>query len=351
MPKHVVLVGAGGNIGSHLGRNLARMQDIGRIVAVDRDVYERRNLVNQDILEQDLGQPKALVQARRLLEIRRDLEVRAIHAPLETLPLGQWRADLIVACLDSRIARQTVNERAWRLGVPWIDSGVLGWESLARVNVYTPGHDAPCLECAWSEDDYRMLEQLYPCAAGINAPAPNGATSELGALAAALLAVECRKMLAGEFDRAAISRQVTVNARWHRLEVTAFRRNERCRFDHAAWPIEPLDCRASAVRIGDLLAMAPAVRVPGQRFVRRLVCPACHDEKRLFLLAASLDADHRQCQRCGRPMIAPGFDIVESLDWNLPSDVKNLTLGEAGLRANDVLHAGARYLEILSNPL
>ena len=344
--KSIVVAGAGGNIGSHFTPHLARMPQIGRVTLIDRDVYEPRNVGNQDIAPRDVGKPKVLVQARRLVEIRPNLEVNAVHAPLESAPLGTWRADLIVACLDSRAARQAVNERAWRLGAPWVDSGVLGSEWLARVNVYAPADDAPCLECAWSDADYGLLEQEYPCGGAAHAPAPNGASSELGALAAAMLALECRKMLAGETDCAAVGRQATLNARWHRLSVTAFRRNPRCRFNHARWRIEPLPCDIRQARIADLLELAECVRAPGQRFLRRLVCPACHGEKRLFHLDGSLEEAVRRCGACRRPMAAPGFDVVESLGRDLPADVRSLPLDEAGLRYGDVLQAGDRYLEI-----
>jgi molybdopterin/thiamine biosynthesis adenylyltransferase len=346
MPAKSIVVAGAGNIGSHLTESLARMPEVGRVVLIDKDVYEPRNVTNQDIVPRDVGKPKVQVQARRLAEIRPKLEVAAIHAPLESLALGEWRADLIVACLDSRVARQAVNERAWRLGVPWVDSGVLGSEGLARVNVYAPSNEAPCLECAWSDEDYRLLEQRYPCSAAASAPAPNGASSELGALAAAMLAVECRKMLAGETGCAAVGRQATFNARWHRFSVTSFRRNPRCRFDHATWRIEPLRCDTHEMRIEDLLAMAETVRVPGQRFVRRLVCSMCYGERRMFRLEGSIGAARRRCGACRRPMVAAGFDIVESLDHDLPEEVRNLSLDEAGLRYGDVLQAGDRYFEI-----
>lgn len=349
--KSIVVAGAGGNIGSHLLPHLARMAEVERVVLIDRDVYESRNVANQDIVLRDVEKPKVLVQARRLAEIRPSLEVNAIHAPVESPPLGVWRADLIVACLDSRAARQVVNERAWRLGVPWVDSGVLGLESLARVNVYAPADGAPCLECAWSDEDYRLIERPYPCGGPAGAPAPNGASSALGALAAAMLALECQEMLAGEIACAAVGRQATFNARWHRLTVTSFRRNPRCRFDHAAWRIEPLRCDTRAKRVADLLALAETIRVPGQRFVQRLVCPACCGEKRLFSLDGSIDERTRRCSACRRPMAAPGFDIVESLDRGLPAEVRNRTLDEAGLRYGDVIQAGDRYFEIAANPV
>jgi molybdopterin/thiamine biosynthesis adenylyltransferase len=344
--KSILVAGCGGNIGSHLLRSLARMPGLGHVTLVDHDVYEPRNVANQDILPRDVGKPKVQVQAGRLAEIRPDLEIDAIHAPLESLPLGAWRVDLIAACVDSRAARQPVNERAWRLGVPWVDSGVLGSEWLARVNVYAPAYDAPCLECAWSDADYRLLEQRYPCTGAAYAPAPNGASAELGALAAALLALECRKMLTGEIDRAAVGRQATIDARWHHLSVTSFRRNPHCRFDHATWRIEPWRCDTRQTRIADLLSLAETVRVPGQHFVRRLVCSACCGEKRLFRLDGSLDAALRRCGACRRPMAAPGFDVVESLDRGLPQAERNQTLEEAGLRYGDVVQAGDRFFEI-----
>jgi molybdopterin/thiamine biosynthesis adenylyltransferase len=343
--KSIVMAGAG-NIGSHFAENLARMNEVERVVIVDRDTYEERNVGNQRIVPRDIGKPKAMVQARRLLEIRPSLEVHAIHAALENLPLGAWRADLIVACLDSKAARQVVNERAWRLGLPWVDSGVMGQEWLARVNAYLPAVDAPCLECSWSEVDYKLLEQQYLCGNGNGEPPPNTASSELGALAAAMLSLECRKMLAGEMECAAVGRQATYNARWLKFAVSEFRRNTRCRFDRATWRIEPLRCDTRAMRLAGLLEMAPTVRVPGHRFVRRLVCPACCGEKRLFHLESSLDAVQRRCSACRRPMVTPGFDIVENLNRDLPADVRGQTLDEAGLRYGDVVQAGDGYFEI-----
>jgi hypothetical protein len=344
--KTIIVAGAGGVIGSHFVPHLARMSEVERVVLIDRDTYEPHNVANQDILPRDVGRPKVLVQARRMVKIRPNLEVVAIHAPLESVPMGTWRAGLIVACLDSRAARQAVNERAWHAGTTWLDSGVLASESLARVNIYTPAAGAPCLECAWSVDDYRLLERQYPCDGVAQVPGPTGAPSALGALAAAMLALECHKMLSGDFDRAAIGRQVTLNPRWHQSSVTQFRRNPLCRFDHATWTIEPLACHTHELRLADLLPASGAARVAGQRFVRRRLCSGCGREKRMFHLECSLGPGLRQCGACGRHMATPGFDVVESLDRDLPPDVLGMSLAAAGLRYGDVVQCGDRFWEI-----
>jgi hypothetical protein len=347
--RTIVVAGAGGVIGSHFVPHLARMSEVERVVLIDRDTYEPRNVANQDILPRDVGRPKVLVQARRMVKIRPNLEVVAIHAPLESVPMGTWRSSLIVACLDSRAARQAVNEKAWHTGAPWLDSGVLASESLARVNIYTPAAGAPCLECAWSTDDYRLLEQQYPCDGVAQVPGPTGAPSALGALAAAMLALECHKMLSGDFDRAAIGRQVTLNPRWHQSSVTQFRRNPRCRFDHATWSMESLACDIHALRLADLLSENGAARVPGQRFVRRRLCRGCGREKRTFHLEGSLGAGFLRCGACGKLMTTPGFDVVESLDRDLPPDVLRLSLAGAGLRYGDVVQCGDRFWEFAAD--
>ena len=42
----VIVVGCGGNIGSHLLTHLARMAIVDRIVLIDKDTYEERNLLS-----------------------------------------------------------------------------------------------------------------------------------------------------------------------------------------------------------------------------------------------------------------------------------------------------------------
>jgi molybdopterin/thiamine biosynthesis adenylyltransferase len=342
--KSIVMTGLGA-IGSHLALHLARTPDVGCVTLVDRENYEIHNVLsaNQDILPNDVDRPKVEVQARRMRAIRPDLEIIAVHAALETLPLAVWRADLIIAGLDSRGGRQAVHTRAWHLGVPLLDTGVLASEWLARVNIYVPGEDAPCLECAWSERDYELLEQEYPCGGPAHSPAHTGGPSALGSLAAAMAALESRKVLFGDPGRTAIGLQVMANARWHQYTETSFRRNPQCRFDHAVWPIEPLRCRLEDMCLRDLLDLGGgSASVPLQRFVRRRLCRDCGRAETQFHLEASLDS---QCS-CGGAMKAPGFDIVETLNGQLPPQVLRMSLAEAGLRNGDVLKTANRYLEI-----
>ncbi|MEW6207430.1 MAG: ThiF family adenylyltransferase [Acidobacteriota bacterium] len=335
--KTVILVGAGGNIGSHLAPHLARMKEVGQVVLIDKDFYEEKNLGSQDIISRDVGKSKAKVQALRLRQINPSLEVRFIADAVERIPVGALRGDVILACLDSRISRQSVNQLAWRLGVPLLDAGVQADSLLARVNLYVPGADSACLECAWDDGDYALLEQSYPCEG--QRIAPTNAPSSLGAMAASLQAIECRKALAGDVSFS--NHQVLIDARHHRHFVTRFARNPRCRFDHRVWSIEKLSLRLEQATLGDLFELANSdrayARLESKPFVKRLTC-GCGRAKRLLHLYCSLAA--QRC-RCGQMMMAAGFDLAEKLEsCELRSGDLRRALLSVGLRAGDVISLG-----------
>ncbi|MFQ5352927.1 MAG: ThiF family adenylyltransferase, partial [Candidatus Binatia bacterium] len=86
----VVVVGLG-NVGSQLAPLAARMPGVGRVVLIDHDSYERKNLRAQAIRAADIGRTKALVQADRLREINPALNLVAIVDRFETVPLGFLR--------------------------------------------------------------------------------------------------------------------------------------------------------------------------------------------------------------------------------------------------------------------
>jgi molybdopterin/thiamine biosynthesis adenylyltransferase len=343
--RSAVVVGAG-NIGSFLIALLARLPSIGRLTIIDRDYYDAKNVRGQDITLRDVGLAKASVQARRARRINAALSVEALVEPVENVPLGRLRADVILACVDSRQARRYLNQAAWRIGAPLIDAGVLADGLLARVEVYVPSPTAPCLECGWSAADYAALEQAYPCLDGGPHPAPTNAPASLGALAAALQAIECEKLLCGQVQDALIARQVVLDARSHRHFVTAQHRNARCRFDHLTFGIEPLKASPARLSMRQVLALAPVVRgvhgeltlrVDGKSFLTEVRCPGCGDVRPAFFrLSGRLLPSEAMCAVCGRERVATGFDRVERLSALLPKSHLARPLSSFGFRRGDV---------------
>jgi molybdopterin/thiamine biosynthesis adenylyltransferase len=355
---HIIVAGAGGNIGSHLVPLLARDPNVVQLTLIDCDVYEPKNLASQDIVPGDFGRPKVRVQSRRARQINPRLHVRPIHARLEDVPLGLCRGDFIVACLDSKEARRHVNEIAWHLNIPWIDGGVEAGAMLARVNIYQPGLERPCAECAWDPRDYRLLDVRHPCDDGRPQSHPTNAPACLGALAASLQAVEISKLLTGALDQALIGRQVLIEAATHRHFVTWFRHNPRCRFDHQTWKIRPLAESPARLSLRAAFRMAgdsPGLGFAGKTLATRLDCPRCGFGRPVFKLRHRLDARERRCDRCGSELLASAFHTHARLDpATVPHGAENLPLASLGLRPGDVISLGAgaeeTYVELAGLP-
>jgi molybdopterin/thiamine biosynthesis adenylyltransferase len=337
--KTVTLVGLG-NIGSNLAAYIARLPQVGEMIVVDFDVYEEKNLESQAITARDVGQPKALVVAKRLAGLAPGLQVMAVPQRFETVPRGALRADVIVGAVDSKAARVRLGEIAWRLGVPWIDSGVQVPDGLARVAVYTPGAEAPCYECALSDADYEHLEQVHWCTGGAGT-ASTDAPAYLGGLAAGLAAAECEKLLSGRLDESLAGREVVVSAKHHTHFVTNYRRNELCRFDHRAWRIEKLEARSGLFSLEQTLGLVNGnggvqLRVEGHRFVTKLTCAGCGRSADILRLSGRLDT--RACRDCGDSMIPMGFYTYDRLESGaLPASATRRSLWSLGLRAGDIL--------------
>lgn len=225
----VIIVGAG-NIGSHLASFIARA-GIGQIGIVDRDRVSAENCTNQDFLHIDVGHAKSDVLAERLRREFPHVEINSFAADLEDVPLGHFQVDVLLGCLDSRRARQTlVSEIGGPLGITVVDGGV-GEGLRGRVQVFVPSETSACLECTWGKEDYRMLAAEYPCSPGgaFEAP-PTLSPAFMGATVASFMAAECVQLLAGELPTQ--SRELAFDLCHRRFLESRLRRAPSCRFDH-----------------------------------------------------------------------------------------------------------------------
>ena len=356
----IVVVGSGGNIGSHLVPHLGRMPGIKHVILIDPDTYEAGNLLSQDIRSRDVGKKKVRVQARRLRALRADLQVTALDREVQAVPLGRLRGAMILTCLDSRASRRWVNQAVFRLGVPWIDAGVQADGLLARVTVYLPGASEACLECSWDASDYAQLEVEYPC--GRTGTAPTRAPSGLGALAASLQALECQRRLSrtGVGDAPEAGREVLLDARYHKHYVTRLVRNPDCRFDHETWRVERLDRSPARVSLQDAFDLGGTgkgefLEVEERSFATRLRCRACGRTRRTLMLLDALPASGRVCPGCEGEFMAPGFELLERLEARaIPAGQLRRSLHSLGFRPGDhvsLVSAGRRmHFELGGSP-
>jgi molybdopterin/thiamine biosynthesis adenylyltransferase len=250
----LLLIG-GGNIGAAAAATIAEL-GFGFIRIIDRDTVELRNMVNQLYVSGDIGRPKAEALADHVRRINRSAEVEAIVADLEDVPLGLLTdVDLCLAGLDSNHARQVLNNGlAWPQGLPVIDGGVDGFgEPIGVVDVFVPGADNACRECAWGDEHYRQLGREMPCnPKTVAAGPPTGASALLGAAVASLMVQEAQRFFAG--PRPMESRQLYFDLRRPGITVSRLCRAARCRFDHVVVEHRiALQMAFAAATVGDLL--------------------------------------------------------------------------------------------------
>ena len=177
--KHVLVAGCGG-IGNYVIEYLARA-GVGRITAVDSDVFEESNLNRQlYATAATLGKNKVTAAAERVREIAPGTAFDFWLSRLRgsTAPSALRGKDLVLDALDSIEDRLMLEEACGEAGLCLVHGAVAGW--LAQAMTVSPGSGS--------------LRTFYENNA---APATHAVLSFAPALCAAVQAAEALKLLCG----------------------------------------------------------------------------------------------------------------------------------------------------------
>lgn len=208
--SRVLVVGAGA-LGNEVLKNLALL-GFGHITVMDFDNIEYANL-SRSILYRgsDCGKEnyKAEVAARRLQEINPNVQVRSIVGDVrQDLGLGVLRRmDVVIGCLDNRLARLYINRLCHRMGIPWVDGAIERMAGL--LNVYVPGQS--CYECQLTpeEEAYIRVQRGCPDVAIQDLVQGRVPTSPLAAsIIGAMQVQEALKLLPGSRGRSLARRSI-----------------------------------------------------------------------------------------------------------------------------------------------
>ncbi|MBN8682934.1 MAG: ThiF family adenylyltransferase [Chitinophagales bacterium] len=158
----VMVVGAGA-LGNEVLKNLALL-NIGRILIVDFDTIEYSNLCRSVLFRRsdcNGKKYKSTVAAQRIRKINPNIKVASINGSIiSDVGLGLFRrVDVIIGCLDNRLARMFINRYAHLCGRTWIDGAI---ENLSGdLDVYRPG--VSCYECELTAAEHRMITYRLGC--------------------------------------------------------------------------------------------------------------------------------------------------------------------------------------------
>lgn len=158
----IMVVGAGA-LGNEVLKNLALL-NVGNILICDFDHIEYSNLSRSVLFRESDVKDKRLkadVAAERIKEINPNIKVQTIKGDIMIdVGIGVFRRmDVVIGCLDNRLARLFINRHSYKVYKTWVDGAI---ENLAgELNVYTPG--ISCYESQLSEIEWTNIRHKMGC--------------------------------------------------------------------------------------------------------------------------------------------------------------------------------------------
>ena len=175
-----IIVAGVGATGNAVAQALA-LSGVGHLILCDPDHIEESNLSRTPLFgPDDLGQPKVLAAKRSLEAQWPGIRITTHIGRFEDcLGLGKLNSiDLVMSCLDSRIARFNLAARCRLVLAPVIDGGTSAWAGEIRPFLDA---DGPCYSCTLSAKDRGQSDTPWSCldAGDDGRPEPSAAPSSL----------------------------------------------------------------------------------------------------------------------------------------------------------------------------
>jgi molybdopterin/thiamine biosynthesis adenylyltransferase len=341
-----IIVAGAGAIGNELLKGLA-LAGIGRVLVIDLDIVSPSNLSRSVLFrDEDVGQPKAVVAARRAMDLNPDIRVIPVVGDLRRdLALSTMRrADLVLGALDNIEARFVLNRRTRLAAAPWIDAAIS--DSQAQVVRYLPGRGA-CYECTFSEGMRQRFSERYSCT-GLVRRMPDRAvpTTIVGAsVAAALQLQDALRFLHDPESGLRSGQRLTTLLEDHRQLLDTLPDDPEC-LAHLppAVPELALD-RGPEDLTPETLAQAagtPGAMVDlGFDIVESFTCAVCDAVQPVCRPAALVFEEEALCPVCGGERI-----VSLTPEIGPASPARSTTLACLGAAPREILRVGGRWLQI-----
>lgn len=350
----ILVVGAGA-LGNEILKNLALL-GVGNVFLVDLDRIANSNLSRCVLFrEDDCGQPKVEVAARRARELYPEMRVQPFAGNVVyDLGLGVFLwADVVLGGLDNREARVAINLAAARAGKIWVDGAIERLDGVARV--FDPA-TGPCYECTMSAIDWQMLAARRSCALLSRDEMLDGkvpTTPTTASIVAGIQTQEAVKLLHG---LPVIDGQgVVFDGTHHQSYLVRYTRKDDCLAHEPYEPIESLPRQIGETTAGELLERArgdlgaDAVIEMNQDVLSSLLCPTCDSEEPFFSSLGKVTVAQSLCPRCANPRTPR---LLRRIDGS-SRPILDRPLAALGIPPWDILGARAgdryRYYEFIGD--
>lgn len=365
-----VLVAGAGALGNEVVKSLA-LFGVGHIYVVDFDRIELSNLTRSVLFrEEDAYQHryKAEVVAERAREINPQIEVTPIVGNLfSDVGLGLYRSvDVIIGCLDSRLARYQLNRLALRAGKTWIDGSIENLTGVVRV--FAP--DVSCYECGLSKDEFNQIMLRTGCADVVRMQSSAGRIATTPISASVVGAVQVQEAMK------VIHADLADSAKWKTLQGKMWRYDgmsmSTSLFKYATWKpdcpahecwadIRPCPGLSAEDSLQDALAKlkdilkvkAVEINMRNNRFIERIISDRPERVFEVRMAESRLEA-HIQAEAELRKLSYKTLfhkDFMENLDDGFP--FPGMSLLQIGIPWYDVLQVstekGMFYVELTAD--
>lgn len=362
-----VLVAGAGALGNEVVKDLT-LFGVGHIYVVDFDQIEISNLTRSVLFrEQDAFNHhfKAEIVARRAMEINPQITVTPIVGNLfSDVGLGIYRSvDVVIGCLDSRIARYFLNRLCMRAGKTWIDGSI---ENLTgTVRVFSPR--LSCYECSLSSEEFNHIMLRTGCADVVRMQATSGrvATTPISAsIIGAMQVQEAMKVIHRQNEDSKTFR--TLEGRMLHYEGMT---NSMSIYKYASWKkncpahekwdnvvvgagmTSEMTVQDALTRLQELLGVDfVEINLRNNKFVDYIVADDTDREFQVMMPDSKLESHIRHTSELRKLSYHTKFlkSFYENIDSEFP--YQNLTLRQIGIPPFDVIQVtsdrGLHYVEL-----
>lgn len=348
------LVVGGGALGNEVCKNLA-MMGVSTIVIVDRDTVATANLTRSVFFrESDHGRFKTEVLAERIRDLNPDVNVITMTGDLEAV-LGTGllrRMDMVFSCLDSRLARRSLNRLCEKVGVAWVDGAME--DLFGEVAAFVPG-DGPCYECGLTELDRQMISEARSCRGIALQKLSSGkvpTTSTMGSIVAALQVQEGMKLLHRQPRRSLAGKRLVINGIVNDFYKVEIERKIGCAGHIRFGAISNVqEFNADGTLAVEVLARyrndtgADGYLELGREILVQLKCPGCGAAEESVQPLTQIGETAALCPTCGEMRVPETTHLVTS-----ESPLADWTLARLGIPRLDVVEvrgsSGPRWYEM-----
>lgn len=365
-----VLVAGAGALGNEVVKNLA-LFGVGHIYVVDFDQIEISNLTRSVLFREEDAYShafKADIVAKRAMEINSQIKVTPIVGNLfSEVGFGLYNSvDVVIGCLDSRIARYQLNRLCMRAGKTWIDGSIENMTGAVRV--YAPGKS--CYECGLSREEFNNIMLRTGCADVVRTQGKAGriATTPISAsIVGAMQVQEAMKVIHQEEGqetpfKTLEGKMLRYEGMTNTMNIYKFASWKSSCPAHERWDKITQGIELSATqtvaqvlkKLKDALnANMVEINMRNNKFIDKIISDHPEKEFEVMIPESKLDAYIKQNEELRKLSYRTLFHkhFYENIDKSFP--YKNLTLQQIGIPLFDVIEVstdkGVYHVELTND--